>query len=954
VETVREGSDVKNGPAQAERVSVKVESCDVDSEIPDDFLNLIGGTPTVTIQIEGVDVKCLVDSGANVSTITESWFKTSGLDKSCNLKHIKWLEVKAANGKEIPYKGYFEADVFVGGVTVPSCGVLVTTDTPHTLMRKQVIPGVLGTNILGRLPNSDKLFQGLDVKLGTSKPKQPEVTMVKAAEAVCIPPLSQVDLKVKVGNRCGQSIMESLSTQLPGNLVLMNTLIDTDESTAYVRVANFGPKVVNIQARTRVGVARPVEILTEEIDLVVTSEEVIIGPVLQDDDTEVKLEESEDTSDWLPEGIDLSGVECSPEIWKKIKNVFRKHADAFVKEGEVGYTDKVQHRIPTVDDIPVRQPYRRVPQSQIAELKDHIQDLLRKGIIRESSSNYASPIVLCRRKNGKLRMCVDNRRLNSKTRMEVTCLPRVEECLDTLSGAKLFCHLDLASAYNQVAVHPDDQHKTAFITPFGLFEYLRVNFGLRGAPATFQKLMHSIFREEILDILLVILDDLLIHAVDILQMIDRLDWVLTKLKKYGLKLEPKKCVFFQKEVVFWGNRICEDGVAVDPEKIQAVKEYPIPQNSQELRRAIGLMGFNRRFVPGFSKIAAPLHALIVEMDKEAAGKKSKKNRKSSTKPFGPRWTEIHTEAFEKLRQALISPPVLGFADFTLPFVLETDASLKGLGAVLLQMQGKQKKVIAYASRGLKESERNYPVMKLEMLALVWAVTQKFRDYLIGASFVAYTDNNPLSYMMTTAKLGAMEQRWAGELASFDFSIKYKPGKSNVVADALSRRGNHPSYEELNPEEVAKLLGCTRMPHRLYSEVMQTSVRSAKAGVIQTVSDTESRQVTSSILFPGLESGDIVKLQENDRVIKAFGVYFRRGQVPSKEERSKESREVRKLVQQWKKIQMDEKGVLYRYVVDPECGKLEQILLPECLIEQVIKALHDKAWTSEIKEDREVD
>lgn len=921
---------------------------------------MIGETPELCVTVAGVRIKCLIDSGANVSTVTESYFKTSGLDKLCKLKTIKWLEVKAANGKEIPYLGYFEADVNVGGVLVPRCGILVTNDTPFTLNRKQTLPGVLGTNIIGRLPNAENLFKGLNNN--NDQPKKPEVVLVKAAEAVCIPPESQFDLKVKVGTHCGPAIMETLSGQLPGNLVVMNTLIDTDEPTAYVRVANFGSKEVNIQARAKVGVARPAEILgTEDVDLVVTSEEVIVSMTQQkaemeesDDQSETQQTDvgethglPEDSSEWLPEGVDLSHLVCTAKEWEQIRDLFQRHVKVFAKEGEVGLTDCIKHRINTVDDTPVKQPYRRVPPSQLAELKEHIEDLLRKGIIKESCSSYGQPIVLCRRKNGALRMCVDNRQLNLRTRMECTVLPRYEEALDALAGSKIYSHLDLASAYNQIPLHEDDQHKSAFTTPFGLFEYTRMNFGLKSAPATFQKAMMNIFRKEILDILLVILDDILVHSKSVSEMIARLDVVFTRLEENGFKLEPRKCLFFKPQVTYWGNRISGEGVTVDPEKVSAMQTYPVPTNSEELRRALGVMGFNRRFIPGFSQKAAPLHALVKEMDQLAnRGKpESKQTRKSSKKPFGDKWTEQHQTAFEQLRKCLVEPPILGFPDFSLPFTVETDASpTGGLGAVLLQTQGKQRKVIAYASRGLKDSERNYPIMKLEMLALVWAVTQKFRDYLIGASFVAYTDNNPLSYMMSSAKLGAMEQRWAGELASFDFSIKYKPGKNNIVADALSRRGQHPVYEELDQDEVARLLGCTRVPHRLQSEEIQAQVNEIKTRVETEAKCSDKSNVTNTTIlsFPGLDSSDIVKLQEKDKVIGAFKKYFDRNQPPSKQERSEESKPVLKLLQQWPKIHRDGRGVLYRRVEDPEAGRLDQMLLPESLKGEVLKSLHDQA------------
>ena len=234
------------------------------------------------------------------------------------------------------------------------------------------------------------------------------------------------------------------------------------------------------------------------------------------------------------------------------------------------------------DDSPIKQPYRRVPPHQWAELKEHLQELLQRGVIKESNSEFASPIVLVRKSSGALRMCVDYRKVNARVKQDAYPLPRIEETLEALSGATYFSALDLASAYNQVQVSPEDQHKTAFVTPMGLYEFTRMPFGLSTAPATFQRLMGIVFRDEILEILLVYLDDIIVYSRSIQEHLQRLEIVFCKLQQHGLKLEASKCAFFKKEVKFLGHVVSSKGVQTDPAKVESVKQWPKPQTLSQV------------------------------------------------------------------------------------------------------------------------------------------------------------------------------------------------------------------------------------------------------------------------------------------------------------------------------------------------------------------------------------
>ena len=242
--------------------------------------------------------------------------------------------------------------------------------------------------------------------------------------------------------------------------------------------------------------------------------------------------------------------------------------------------------------------------------------------------------------------------------------------------------------------------------------------------------------------------------------IHRLKAVISKLRAAGLKLKPTKCDLFKQQINYLGHVVSKEGVSTDPDKITAVTEWPQPTTVTEVRSFLGFVSYYRRFIPNFSKVAKPLNQLLQNLE----------GTPSQKKKFKVYWGPEQQEAFETLQKLCTKSPILAYADFKAPFVLHTDASGDGLGAVLYQVQDGQKRVIAYASRSLSKSERNYPVHKLEFLALKWAITDKFHEYLYGSEFQVFTDNNPLTYVLTTAKLDATGHRWVAALSNYMLAL----------------------------------------------------------------------------------------------------------------------------------------------------------------------------------------
>ena len=472
---------------------------------------------------------------------------------------------------------------------------------------------------------------------------------------------------------------------------------------------------------------------------------------------------------------------------KLLENLLNKYEDIFAVSGINSPSSAGSHRIRTINDIPVCQPYRRIPPTEVKAVKDHINNLIREGVIEESSSMYSSPIVLVKKKSGELRMCVDYRKLNAKVVRDQYPLPRVDDSLDAVAGSIWFTTLDLKSAYSQIPVIPEDQNKTAFSTPFGLYNFKRMPFGLANAPATFQRIMANLFRRELMQGVICYLDDILIYSHTIEEHLKLIEIVLERLQSVNLRLNSEKCSWFHKSVSFLGHIISEDGIATDDDKLKVVRDWEKPQTIKQLRSFIGFASYYGKFIPKFTSLCRPLHELIIEKNNERG---TVIGRRSSTK-IELVWSIEALEAFENLKIKLCSTPILGYPDYHRKFRLDIDASDYGLGAVLSQECKGKMKVISYASKTVPKSWRkpDYSSKRLEFNALVWAVTKKFNHYLIGTECDVYTDNIALSYINSTHKLSAYEQRGVSKLAPFKLNYIYRKGRENVNADALSRLNN---------------------------------------------------------------------------------------------------------------------------------------------------------------------
>jgi hypothetical protein len=461
----------------------------------------------------------------------------------------------------------------------------------------------------------------------------------------------------------------------------------------------------------------------------------------------------------FPEGLSQS----VNKVLSDFADVFQKMPGRLVDRG-------IDHVIPTEPGVkPAFRPSYRLSPSEIKEVEKQVSELLLQGLIEPSSSPYGAPVLFVQKKDGTLRMCLDYRLLNSQTIKSKYPLPRIDQLIDQLNGAKILSSLDLQSGYYQIRISPEDVPKTAFLTPFGQYQFKVMSFGLCNAPSTFQAVMNKIFRPYLNKFMCVYLDDILIYSKTLAEHEDHLKKVLQVLRENEFYVKLSKCDFEKKELKFLGHMVGADGVKVDPAKTQVVKDWPVPQNVSHVRSFLGLANYFRKFLPAYAIVTAPLIKLT---------------RKGLV--WGPdTWTPECQEAFEKVKLDLTKAPTLTTPDYSNPdnkhgFEVICDASTVGIGSVLTQ----HGLPIAFESRKLTDPEKNWSTGDQELWAVIHSL-KIWRCYLEGIKFTVVTDHNPLTHLQTQPNLSRRQARWAEFLQRFDFDWNYRPGRDNV-ADPLSR------------------------------------------------------------------------------------------------------------------------------------------------------------------------
>lgn len=715
----------------------------------------------VSGQVCGTPISWKVDTGAKKTFISLKAYKSIPFRSRPGLKPTRQQFV-AANGGVLQCEGetivelkFGELEVFfpviVGGVT-------------QCLLGEDFI-----RHFKCNFDHDERQFvickSGVIQDCDSPRQRTKRFARVVSTDAVEVPPGCEISVLARFKDKplSGDGIL----TPDPGfitkhSLMLARCVVNSEQSRFCARILNPGKSAVNICEGAVIGLFEPVKCV-EQCD--------VSGGA---DDSVFHVDGSSEcsASEELPSHLMETYTEGSQNLSVSQKEEFRKflikNQDVFARPGEIGRTNLGTHKIKLTDETPIKDPPRRVPLFKRDILEKEIDRLKKEGFIEKSDSPWSAQTVLVKKKDGSWRMCVDYRKLNEKTVKDAYPIPRIDDNLDVLSGAKWFTTLDCNMAYHQVPLEEEDKPKTAFATPIGgLYQFTTMPFGLCNAPATFQRIVEKALEGLQWRIAVLYLDDIIVYSSSFEEHFADLELIIERLKKAGLKLKAKKCFFFRHEISYLGYLISECGLKPDPSKCDTVRNVSRPRCVKEVRQFLGLTSYYRRFVKGYSEIARPIYDL------------TKANAKWN-------WDGNCETAFQTLKEKLTTAPVLAFPDVNGgQFILDCDASNSGIGAVLSQLQDGAEKVIAYASRTLSPAEQKYCVTRKEMLSVVF-FTKYFRHYLLGRHFIIRTDHSSLRWLSQFKEPDGQVHRWLEQLSQFDYSIIHRPGLKHGNADFMSR------------------------------------------------------------------------------------------------------------------------------------------------------------------------
>ena len=818
------------------------------------------------LEVEGEMTNFLTDTGAQISLLP--WDHPAVVEGSEQLEEAL-IQPVTVDGNPIPLQGTLQGKVNINGDLI-STKFYITTG--H-------IPPILGLDVMRKFKHIQIDFINHIVKFGPPKHENkcnltgnhPEISRVAQSYRVeldsniTVPSHHEVRIlgnlvapsREELLSLQGKTLIVEPSGQLGDSVACARSLVCVLEGRIPIRICNPFDADVSLHTGMFVGQA---EIVPEDLPEIAT---------LQEEDEDIALMSGGNSPGKSSREVieDLvEGAEVSPSEKELLKEFVERHQDVFSIRGELGRYCKHPFTINTGNAHPIRQMPRPVPHHRKVEVDRQLDEMLEKGIIEPTDSEWASPILMVKKADGTLRFCVDYRKLNAVSKHDSYPLPNMNDCLSSLGRhSELYSTLDMTAGYWQVAMDAASQEKAAFTTHRGLFKPVVQPFGPKGGVAHFSRVMTALLGSLQWRILLIYLDDLLIFSSSFEEHLQRLEQVFQILKQANLKLKPSKCKLLRRSVDFLGHTISAEGISPKKDKIQAVQQWPVPRTVAELQTFLGFASFYRRYIKDFASIAYPLHQL-------------------TRKKMQFLWDAQCEEAFTSLRTALVQQPVLAHPDFTLPFILTTDASATGLGAVLSQQQDSGEKPIYYGSRGLTAAEKNYTTTERECLAIVWA-TEHFNYFLSGAHFIVVTDHDPLTYLHSIAEPHGRLARWILKLEQYQYTIRYKPGKDIPHADALSRKPAVASFQ-------------------LPFEISWT---------------------------------DIAEAQRVDPLLQKVRLYYRLGKRPP----GTVCREVKEFFRKRDSVLEEKEGVL---VIKCKLQKLkvEQILVPASWVHRILEKGHDEA------------
>ena len=547
---------------------------------------MVGHTPEIKCKINNIQTSALLDTGSQVSSLAHSFYKN--YFSSYQLHDIsKLLSVETVSGQSLPFHGFCEFEISFQlseeNIFKKVIPFLIVPDTNYN----SKVPVLIGTNILNHLSSHQSTFPAMKMAIQAIKVHQQmlenskgEIGEIICNRATSVPPFTgkvmfcQAKLFTPICNQL--ACVESSEYPIVPGLVSMKQ----NPNLVPVEIYNSSDIVVKIRKGDRVGCLQQAN---------------------------VELQSKDEYKEFLNE-FDVGHLEETEQ--NELKGFLVKNRDIFVMNvSEMGCCNFTEHKIELTDSEPFKEKQRPVPPGMYQELKNHISELLTAGVIEESHSPWSSNIVLVRKRDNSLRLCIDYHKLNRNSKIDCYNIARIEPLIDSLRGAKYFASLDMFSGYHQVKIVDEHKERTAFSTPCGFYQYVKMPFGLRNAPASFQRMVDKVFEGYIMSICVVYLDDIIVFSDTKEGLYENLEKVFDRLRNSNLKLKPKKCHFFKKKVEFLGHTVSSDGIECTNSHIKDILEWPEPQNVSQLQSFLGFANFYRRFVPGFATIAEPLTCL---------------------------------------------------------------------------------------------------------------------------------------------------------------------------------------------------------------------------------------------------------------------------------------------------------------------------------------------------------
>jgi len=604
---------------------------------------------------------------------------------------------------------------------------------------------------------------------------------------------------------------------------------------------------------------------------------------------------------WLEEAFRLKEspwLQGDQVAYQKALNLLLEYDSIMSRGDEYGRTTLVQHEIRTHDVPPIKLKGKPLNPHMEANLKEQMIKWSDQGVIEESNSPWSFGLIPVQKKSGKTRWVVDFRRLNEVTLKDSYPLPNMESNLSRLAHSKVFSAIDGAGAFHAVTIRAEDRVKTAFHTPWGLYQFKQMPFGLCNAPSTYSRLVQRVLEDIPTSIALPYLDDTCIHSQTVNDHFGHLRRVFEAHRKAGLMLQPEKCHLFQKEIDYLGHRITAAGVQPRDDYIDIVKSWPLPQDLKGWRTFLGKVAYYRKFIKGFSILSGPLYALLAKecttSPAVAVGSKEEK-------------------AFQQLKEALTRAPILAFPDFqsSSPFILDTDWSGDpgAIGGVLSQEQDGEERVICYGARKLTKSEKNYSSNKGELLAAIHFM-KTWRYYFQQRAFIWRTDHQALQWIKTMEEPQGMIQRWLETLGNHLFHTQFRDGVKHGNADALSRCAH-----AREPNEAEKAASEDEVTFKSISQL--------------TLPDQVPQE-------------EVVRLQDEDPDLNKIKNWVRSGVKPPRKEVRNESSVLRQYLSIFETLRVDENHLLRRKPQEGEFFTEERLCLPESLVNHTISVCHENA------------